>query len=210
MAALEIIGWFFVSAVIMSFVEHQVHCRLMHKRSIKRYRKTFEAHAITHHTKHYLKVFSDEPVPPGEDKEIRLNIEKAPIKALPIAIPLLLISWKGSLAYILTVTFHHWVWNKIHLEMHKPEQRIFSKWPVYKFLARYHWLHHRYPDKNFNVVFPFADYVLGTSAKATEEDMRRMDEEFEKPKRKLEEQNIAVCINEKSKEPVEVGISTRD
>jgi hypothetical protein len=24
------------------------------------------------------------------------------------------------------VIFHHWAWNKIHLEMHKPEQRIFS------------------------------------------------------------------------------------
>jgi sterol desaturase/sphingolipid hydroxylase (fatty acid hydroxylase superfamily) len=56
----------------------------------------------------------------------------------------------------------------------KPEQRIFSTWPVYKFLARYHWLHHRYRDKNFNVVFPFADYVLGTSVRANAADLKRM------------------------------------
>ena len=70
------------------------------------------------------------------------------------------------------------VWNHIHLEMHKPEQRNFSTWPIYRFLARYHWLHHRYPDKNFNVVFPLADYVLGTSACANEVDLQRMQEEF--------------------------------
>lgn len=184
MIIFEIIGWFALSAVIMSFIEHQVHQKLMHKRSIEPFRKTFEAHAITHHTKHYLKVFSDEPVPRGEDKEIQMTTAKAPIKALTVAIPLAFISWHGSLAFILTVTFHHWVWNNIHLEMHKPEGKAFSKWPIYKFLARYHWLHHRYPDKNLNVVFPLADYVLGTSAKATEEDERRMHEEFEKPKEK--------------------------
>ena len=63
--------------------------------------------------------------------------------------------------------FHHWAWNKIHLEMHKPEQRVFSTWPVYKFLARHHCLHHRHLDRNFNVVFPLADYVLGTRAGPT-------------------------------------------
>jgi len=62
---------------------------------------------------------------------------------------------------------HHWLWNKIHLEMHKPELSIFSTRPIYKFLARHHWLHHRYRDKNFNVVFPFADYVLGQAFEPT-------------------------------------------
>jgi len=68
--------------------------------------------------------------------------------------------------------------------MHKPEQRFFSTWPIYKFLARYHWLHHRSPDKNFNVVFPLADYVLGTLAKANAVDLQCMHEEFDtlKPK----------------------------
>jgi len=67
---------------------------------------------------------------------------------------------------------HHWAWNKIHLEMTKPEQRVFSTWAVYKFLARYHWLHHRYQNKNFNVVFPLADYVLGTNARANRVDLK--------------------------------------
>jgi hypothetical protein len=167
----------------MSFIEHQVHQRLMHRRNYlsersAKYKRVFEAHAIVHH-KHYSKIFHDEPVPPGEDEEIRLTVEKAPIKALPVALLIAPFSLKGALAFVGVMTFHHWTWNKIHLEMHKPEQRSFHKWPIYRFLARYHWLHHRYPDKNFNVVFPLADYVLGTCAKATPADEAAMIEEFD-------------------------------
>ena len=52
-------------------------------------------------------------------------------------------------------------------------------WTIYRFLARYHWLHHRYPDKNFNVVFPLADYVLGTRARANDVDLQCMHEQFD-------------------------------
>lgn len=170
----QIGGWFLFSCVVMSFVEHQVHQQLMHKCSLARFKKTFEAHAITHHKTHYGKVFCDEPVAVGEDQEIRLTVRKAPLKALPVAAFVALFSWQGAIIFIATVTLHHWIWNKIHLEMHKPEQRNFSRWPVYKFLARYHWLHHKYPNKNYNVVFPLADYVLATSAHATVADREQM------------------------------------
>lgn len=173
----EIAGWLAFSCILMSFIEHQVHSKLMHKRSVERFKRTFEAHAIVHH-QHYSEIFSDEPVPAGEDKEIRLTVRKAPLKALPIAVFISFLSWKGALIFIAVVTAHHWIWNKIHLEMHKPERRGFSRWGIYQFLARYHWLHHRYPNKNFNVVFPLADYLLGTNAKANQADRKRMDEQL--------------------------------
>lgn len=183
MIILHLFGWLVFSCIVMSFIEHQVHQRLMHRRNYlserkASFKKTFEMHAIFHHG-HYSKIFSDEPVPPGEDKEIQLTVRKAPIKALPFAAVIALFSWSGALIFIGVVTFHHWAWNKIHLEMHKPEQKSFSKWPIYKFLARYHWLHHKYPDKNFNVVFPFADYILGTTARATATDLINMQKQFE-------------------------------
>lgn len=179
----KLLGWVLFSCGLMSFVEHQVHQRLMHRRNYlsdrsPKYKRVFEAHAIVHH-KHYSKIFHDEPVPKGQDEEIRLTVHKAPVKALPVALILALFSWKGAAAFIGVMTAHHWIWNKIHLEMHKPEKRLFHKWPIYRFLARYHWLHHRYPDKNFNVVFPFADYVLGTTATATEADEAAMRKEFD-------------------------------
>src|SRR5205085_2528136 len=96
------------------------------------------------------------------DKEIRLTVRKAPIKAIPFAALIALVSWQGAAVFVAAFIFHHWAWNKIQLEMHKPEQRIFSTWPVYKFLARHHCLHHRHLNRNFNVVFPLADYGLGT------------------------------------------------
>ena len=169
-------GWFIFSCILMSFIEHQVHRKLMHRRNFlsahtASFKRVFEAHALVHH-KHYAEIFSDEPVARGEDKEIRLTVRKAPIKAIPIAALIALVSWQGAAVFVAAMIFHHWAWNKIHLEMHKPEQRVFSTWPVYKFLARYHCLHHRYPDKNFNVVFPLADYVLGTSVRANEGDLK--------------------------------------
>ena len=171
---LQLGGWLVLACMLTSFIEHQVHKRLMHRRnflgarspSVKR---MYEAHALGHHA-HYAKIFSDEPVAPGQDKDIRLTVRKAPIKALPFAVLLALVSWQGAVIFVAVMTFHHWAWNQIHLEMHKPEQRVFSTWPVYRFLARHHCLHHRHQDRNFNVVFPLADYVLGTSVRADEAD----------------------------------------
>src|SRR5215831_9192833 len=152
MFVLQISGWLLFSCILMSFVEHQVHSKLMHRQNFlsahtASFKRVFEAHALVHH-QHYSKIFSDEPVPPGEDKEIRLTVRKAPIKAIPFAALIALMSWQGAAVFVAAMIFHHWAWNKIHLEMHKPEQRVFSAWPVYKFLARYH----RYPHRNFNVV----------------------------------------------------------
>ncbi len=188
MFVLEIVDWFIISCILMSFIEHQVHSQLMHRRNFLSertalFKRTLVAHAVVHH-RHYSKVFSDKPVRPGEDKEIRLNVHKAPIKAIPFAALIALVSWTGAAVFLATVCFHHWVWNKVHLEMHKPEQRGFSRWAVYKFLARYHWLHHRYPDKNFNVVFPFADYILGTRAMPNELDHWLMAKQLESPHKK--------------------------
>jgi hypothetical protein len=180
MIVLQIIGWFLISCILVSFIEHQVHSKLMHRRNFlsrhtTAYNRIFEAHALVHH-QHYSEIFSDEPVPVGEDKEIRLTLHKAPLKALPFAAVIALASWQGAAAFVAAMCFHHWAWNKIHLEMHKPEQRRFSTWPVYKFLARYHWLHHKHRNKNFNVVFPLADYVLGTHVRANEVDLECMQQ----------------------------------
>lgn len=182
MFILQMFGWLVFSCILMSFIEHQVHVQLMHRRNFfsdrsAKYKRVFEAHAIKHHG-HYSKIFSDEPVPEGEDEEIRLTVQSAPMKSIPAAALIALFSWQGAVIFVCVITFHHWAWNKIHLEMHKPEQRGFSKWPIYKFLSRYHWLHHRYPNTNFNVVFPFADYVLRTVAKPTAADLELMEEQL--------------------------------
>jgi hypothetical protein len=137
MFILQIGAWFMFSCILMSFIEHQVHMKLMHRKNFfsartASFKRVFEAHALVHH-KHYDAIFSDEPVARGEDKEIRLTVRKAPIKAIPFAALIALVSWQGAAVFVAVMIFHHWAWNKIHLEMHKPEQRAFSTWPVYNF-----------------------------------------------------------------------------
>ncbi|HEY9731596.1 MAG TPA: hypothetical protein V6C89_06775 [Drouetiella sp.] len=169
------VGWLLFSCMMMSFIEHQVHARMMHRKFFlaKRFavfEKMFTSHAVLHHGTYAIE-FSDEPVPPGEDKGIRLSVFEGVVESIFIAFVLCFISPIAAVAFVIVVAFHHTVWNLIHLEMHKPEGRFFSQWAVYKFLARHHMLHHNYPTKNMNVVFPFADYVLGTNAKARYSDI---------------------------------------
>jgi sterol desaturase/sphingolipid hydroxylase (fatty acid hydroxylase superfamily) len=58
--------------------------------------------------------------------------------------------------------------------MHKPEQRFFADYPVFKYLARHHYLHHVHGNTNYNVVLPLADYVLGKVCKPSRADLRGM------------------------------------
>jgi hypothetical protein len=50
-------------------------------------------------SKHYAEIFSDEPVARGEDKEIRLTVRKAPIKAIPFAAFIAFVSWQGAAVF---------------------------------------------------------------------------------------------------------------
>ncbi len=149
---------------------HRKHFLSKYFKAVK---NTFEHHAVLHHG-HYYRIFTDEAVPPGQDKGIRLGMLEGFIEGLPISALIAIISWPGAIIFEIVVFIHHSIWNMIHLEMHKPENRFFSQWRIYKFFARHHYLHHRYPDKNFNVVLPIADYVLGTNAHPSRADLRGM------------------------------------
>ena len=175
---LQVAGWVVGLTVLMSFIEHQLHRRVMHRKGffssrIAALKTAFEQHAIVHHG-HYLKTFHDAPVPSGTDRGIQLSMREGFFESLPFSLVIALFSYTGAIIFPLIACTHHFIWNKIHMEMHKPEDRFFTRWSVYKFLARHHYLHHRYPNKNFNVVFPLADYVLGTNARANEADLAGM------------------------------------
>lgn len=176
-----IAGWFVAMVVLMSVIEHQVHCRLMHKkpryfplRNLRLRNKMFTSHAVEHHTQ-YRKTFHDDPLPPGEDRGIRLNVVEGLVESLPVSVILACFSlYTPAIIFPLVVCLHHTIWNLIHLEMHKPANRAFAKWAVFKHVARHHFLHHRYPNTNFNVALPIGDYLFGTVAKPTTADWQAM------------------------------------
>jgi len=184
----SIVAWFVVLVVVMSLIEHQVHCKLMHKkprniflRNLTARQRIFTSHAVEHHGQ-YRKVFHDDPLPPGEDRGIRLNLLEGLVECLPLSLTLGLLAFLtgfntflvGAVIWPGVVFLHHTIWNQIHLEMHQPKQRFFSDWQAYKFVARHHFLHHRYPDKNFNVAFPVGDFLCGTIAKPSADDWQAM------------------------------------
>ena len=160
----------------MSFIEHQIHSRLMHKRNFlsvryPSYKRTFESHAIFHHG-HYSKIFSDEPVTPGEDKEIQLTVRKAPFKAMPVAAIIALVSWPGALILMATVTLHHWIWNKIHLEMPQNRSKKASAVGLHINCSRNIIGSITDTPTKISMWFsPFADFVLGTNARPTAADL---------------------------------------
>jgi hypothetical protein len=172
-----------VLIVLMSLIEHQIHCRLMHKkprhflvRNLRARNRIFTSHAVEHH-KQYRQEFHDDPVPHGEDRGIRLNILEGIVESLPVVIVLAPFSITGAVMFPMVVCLHHVIWNQIHMEMHKPEGRFFANWAAYKSVARHHFLHHRYPDKNFNVAFPIGDFLFNTVAKPTPDDWQAMKAE---------------------------------
>jgi len=180
---LHLVGWFVGLVVLMSLIEHIVHSRLMHKkprhplvRGLSARRRMFTSHAVEHH-RQYRKVFHDEPVAHGADRGIRLCLWEGLVESLPFSLMLACVSITGAVMFPLVVGLHHVLWNQVHMEMHKPQNRFFSRWSAYKFVARHHFLHHRYPDKNFNVAFPIGDWIFGTVAKATAADRQAMEAE---------------------------------
>src|SRR5260370_40452653 len=100
MFILQIGGWCIFACILMSFIEHQVHRTLMHRKNFlsphtASFKRVFEAHALVHH-KHYAEIFSDEPVARGADNEIRRTLRKAPLKPIPIAALIAWGSWLGA------------------------------------------------------------------------------------------------------------------
>src|SRR5438876_4573814 len=116
MFILQIGGWFIFSCILMSFIEHQVHRKLMHRRNFlsahtASFKRVFEAHALVHH-QHYAEIFSDEPVARGEDKEIRLTVRKRRSKLIQVARFTPLVPCQGAFFSWAAMILNHWAWTK--------------------------------------------------------------------------------------------------
>ncbi|MBL7194210.1 MAG: hypothetical protein ISS73_09685, partial [Pirellulales bacterium] len=95
---LSIVAWFVVMVVLMSLIEHQVHRRLMHRKprnpllkKLHARQRIFTSHAVEHHSQ-YRKVFHDDPLPPGDDRGIRLNLIEGLLECLPLSLILGLVA----------------------------------------------------------------------------------------------------------------------
>jgi hypothetical protein len=177
----EIVCWFAGSCVAVSFLEYFIHRYLMHKRPLPGllYRwlpglsALFSNHNVLHHGRYY-KVFNHEEDPVGRTISLRLDLWIGLVAGVLIGLALYPLSLVAGPVFLTVVLLHHLAWNLIHDEMHNPRPRWFGHSWFFRFFARYHWMHHKYPGKNYNVVLPCADFVFGKYARPTAVDRSEM------------------------------------
>lgn len=164
-----------LSIVILSFMEWLLHRYVMHREHwISKI--SFRNHAYLHHRKFY-QTFNKEEDELGRQFNLKMDLLENFIFGLPIWIVAYLTS--PAFCGILFTTFvaQQLTWNLAHVEMHNPTSRWVRWFPYFTFIEEYHWLHHKYPGKNYNVVFPLFDYIMGTHIHAYPQDIEQMKKE---------------------------------
>ena len=157
---------FLAGVIYCSFFEWTLHRYVMH-RPVWRFVYPFRAHAQVHHqtfradNSYHLQQPADKStVPMAWWNAPLLLVLHAPVALFagwlvgrPVAIAIGALS--ALAAYYATYEYIHWC-------MHIPRRRTIERSGLFFRLNGHHLLHHRYMGKNFNVVFPLADAVLGT------------------------------------------------
>jgi hypothetical protein len=183
LAALAV-AFVLLNYVVASFLEHLIHRFLMHGRPLPQrwYRRlpylgdVFEAHALRHHGRWYRR-FDHEPDPVGREENLAirpLDTAMIVVAATPLWALELLVWAPGAAFLVGVIVLHSGVWNAIHRQMHLRGDAFFRDWAGYRLAARYHFLHHRHPTRNFNLVCPLADHLLGRVARPSPGDLREM------------------------------------
>ena len=171
---LEIIFGLSISVLFGSFFEYFIHKHVMHRglpllRKKRYFDQQYKSHSILHHGTYYKK-FDHEDDLLGKEESITFTKEEILAVQIGLLPALVFIAWFSpvvAICFSIVAFTHNNLWNIIHREMHQPKNPIWTRTLFYRFLARHHFLHHRHTDMNYNVVFPFADYVLNTRAIAT-------------------------------------------
>lgn len=161
---LALIG-FFGNFAYASFFEWTLHRYVMH-RPVGKFRYAFETHALVHH--HIFKADHTYHLVNEKDKEkIPMEWWNGPVLIALCALPALIVSWVfGSwpvlVGGVIACAAYYGLYEYLHWCMHLPKARRIEKPWIFRRLNGHHLLHHRYMHKNFNVVCPLADLLLGT------------------------------------------------
>jgi len=146
-----------------TFFEWVLHKHIMH--TPKRLSYAYTAHDQVHH-----KVFGYKKTYHLQRKEDQHLVTFAkwnyPVLLL-LNLPVMFgIQWLIGLpiiwGMIISMTFYYMAYEYFHFCYHVPKNRWFEKLAIYQRVKEHHLLHHKYKLQNLNVVFPVADFVLGT------------------------------------------------
>jgi hypothetical protein len=157
---------FAVGFVYSSFFEWALHRYLMHSDHLLKY--PFRAHQLEHH--HIYKADSTYFLGPDHTKKDEEHLTfawwNAPLlfalHAPLFAAGWFIAGWPAAAGLAASMAFYYAMYEYLHYCMHVPGNRAFERTRMFDFIQLHHRLHHVYYLKNLNVVFPIADFALGT------------------------------------------------
>lgn len=143
-----------------SICEWLLHKYLMHK-TLLGFRYPYETHALIHHTT--FKADDSYHLQKEEDKNtIPMSWWNGFVIAALAGLPMFIFGYKMFLLTFTVAMCYYGIYELIHWCMHLPrKRRVEYRW-WFRRLNAHHILHHRYTNKNYNVVLPFADWLFGT------------------------------------------------
>ncbi len=180
-----LLAWIATSYVLFSLLEYISHRVFMHSENfLSRRFSYFQESLHEHRNFHHAQCFPGRRFLKSTVSECFLrNFQLRPLMSVLffsfVWIPIFFWSPMGAGVFIATVVMHNVVFSIMHRQMHTPvaeRKRWFSNSRVCMWLARHHYLHHVYPSKNNNGLFPLWDWPLGTYAVASEKDNQNMQE----------------------------------
>lgn len=148
--------------LLNSFIEWGAHRFVMHK--------PFIPYAFKHQTSHHMWFGSNESyhalTPDMLEHGIGFSWREYiifPFFCSLLYIPIQYFSHRPVyFGALFAVFFGLMCFDILHRRFHNPKDTWFQRSGVFRFLKEHHRLHHADMTKNFNVVFPLADLVMGT------------------------------------------------
>ena len=162
---LSLAGGFISSVVYSSFFEWILHRCIMHRKS-EWFDYSFKRHSLVHH--HVFKADHSYHLVREEDKEtVPMAWWNGPLLICISQVPFLIAAllsgnWWVLAGSALATGLYYAAYEYLHWCMHVPKKRSVERSGLFFRLNGHHLLHHRYMNKNFNVVLPLADLCLGT------------------------------------------------
>jgi len=156
---------FGAGVLFASFFEWALHRFVMH-RPTSWCLYSFRAHTLVHH--HTFKADHTYHLAHEPDKEtIPMAWWNGPVLILVCLLPVVPLTlwfgqWALGLGALLAYVAYYGAYEYMHWCMHLPKRRRVERSWIFRRLNGHHLLHHRYMHKNFNVVLPLADLLLGT------------------------------------------------
>lgn len=167
--------WFQITLTILvtipyaSLNEWALHRYFMHQ-PVGKFTYAFKAHALVHHQNFKADHSYHLPDPDTENYKAKIPMAwwNGPTLVVVASIIPALIIWLCGLSFLLliavsaTIFAYYGAYEFLHWCMHLPKGRWFERSRIFQWINGHHLLHHRFMNKNFNVVLPFADWLLGT------------------------------------------------